>query len=86
MNKINLKGVSYSTWVRTAVLLTALINQALIITGVTSKEADTDVLTYYISFAFTAISAVWSWWKNNSFTKKAQTADEKGYISADAKG
>jgi SPP1 family holin len=47
---------------------------------------DADTLTYYISFIFTAISAVWSWWKNNSFTKNAQKADETIASTSDAKG
>ncbi|MBQ8228150.1 MAG: phage holin [Clostridia bacterium] len=86
MNKINFKGVERSTWVRTAVLIIALVNQALVIFGITQNEADMDDLTYYISFIFTAISSVWSWWKNNSFTKKAQKADEAVVSAADAKG
>ena len=86
MNKINLKGVEFSTWVRTAVLVAALVNQALLICGITENEADMDTLTYYVSFAFTAISSVWSWWKNNSFTQKAQKADETIASAAGAKG
>lgn len=86
MNKINLKGVEFSTWVRTAVLVAALVNQALLIFGITKNEADMDTLTYYVSFAFTAISSVWSWWKNNSFTQKAQKADETIASVAGAKG
>ena len=86
MNKINLKGVGFSTWVRTAVLVAALINQALLICGITKSEADMDTLTYYVSFAFTAVSSVWSWWKNNSFTKNAQKADETMSSVAEAKG
>ena len=86
MNKINLKGVEFSTWVRTAVLVAALLNQAFLILGNTKNEADMDKLTYYVSFAFTAISSVWSWWKNNSFTQKAQKADETIASVAEAKG
>lgn len=86
MNKFNLKGVEFSTWVRTAVLVVSLTNQALIIFGVTKNEIDTDTVAYYVSFLFTAFSAIWSWWKNNSFTKKAQKADELIVSSAQAKG
>lgn len=86
MNKINLKGVEFSTWVRTTVLVAALINQALLICGITKNEADMDTLTNYVSFAFTAVSAVWSWWKNNSFTKNAQKADETIASASQAKG
>ncbi len=86
MNKINLKGVSSSVWIRTAVLALALVNQALVIVGVCKEEADTETLSYYVSFAFTAISAVWSWWKNNSFTLRAQQADETAIAESQAKG
>ncbi len=86
MNKINLKGVDASTWVRTAVLIAALVNQALVVFGITKTQADLDTITYYVSFGFTAISAVWSWWKNNSFTQKAQKADESIISATQAKG
>lgn len=75
MNKINLKSVDKSTWVRTAVLLVALINQAMLIFGITNQEIDEESFTSFASYFLTAISSVWSWWKNNSFTEKAQTAD-----------
>lgn len=86
MNKINLKGVDSSTWVRTAVLLAALINQALVIFGVTEKETDIDTVTQYVSLAFTAVTSVWTWWKNNSFTSNAQKADETRIANAQSKG
>ena len=47
MKKINLKSVDKATWIRTAVLLIALVNQALVIFGVTDKETDIDSLTHY---------------------------------------
>ncbi|MGN1479009.1 MAG: phage holin [Acutalibacteraceae bacterium] len=76
MNKISLKGVDKSTWIRTAVLIFALVNQAFVIFGVSDKTVDVDSVTYYASYVFTALSSLWAWWKNNSFTKKAQKADE----------
>lgn len=75
MKKMNLKGVSKQTWARTVVLLLALINQALVMFGVTDNEVELEEWTQYVAYAFTVITAVWSWWKNNSFTKKAQEAD-----------
>ena len=86
MNKINLKGVDSSTWLRTVVLLAALLNQALVIFGITEKEADIDTITQYVSFAFTAVTAVWTWWKNNSFTSIAQKADETRIANSQSKG
>lgn len=86
MKKINLKSVDKTTWIRTAVLLIALINQALVIFGVTDKEADIDLLTHYASYFLTAVSAVWAWWKNNSFTDVAQKADSLLSSEENAKG
>lgn len=75
MKKINLKGVSKQTWVRTIVLVLALVNQALVMFGVTENEVELETWTRYATYIFTVISAIWSWWKNNSFTNKAQEAD-----------
>ena len=75
MKKLNLKGISMQTWVRTAVLVLALINQALVMFGITKNEIELEQWTEYASYIFTAITAIWSWWKNNSFTDKAQEAD-----------
>ncbi len=75
MKKINLKGVSKQTWVRTIVLILALVNQALVMFGVTDNEVELETWTRYATYIFTVISAIWSWWKNNSFTQKAQEAD-----------
>ena len=86
MNKISLKGVDKSTWIRTAVLIVALVNQALVIFGVSDKAVDIDSVTYYASYIFTALSSLWAWWKNNSFTKKAQKADEALVGEKDAQG
>ena len=75
MKKLNFRGVSAQTWVRTVVLILALINQALVVFGITKSEIEIETWTQYVSYAFTVITAVWTWWKNNSFTLKAQEAD-----------
>jgi SPP1 family holin len=75
MRKLNLRGVSAQTCVRTTVLIIALLNQALVVFGITKTEVELETWTQYVSYAFTVITAVWSWWKNNSFTLKAQEAD-----------
>ena len=77
MKKINFRGVSAQTWTRTIVLALALINQALVVFGITKNEVEIETWTQYVSYAFTVLTAVWSWWKNNSFTLKAQEADNK---------
>lgn len=75
MKKLNLKGVSVQTWVRTIVLILALINQALVMFGKSDNEISLDAWASYATYALTAVSSIWSWWKNNSFTDKAQNAD-----------
>ncbi|MBR6531680.1 MAG: phage holin [Clostridia bacterium] len=75
MKKLNLKGVSVQTWVRTIVLSLALINQALVMFGITKTEIELEQWTQWASYIFTVVTAIWSWWKNNSFTDKAQEAD-----------
>lgn len=76
MKKINLKGVTAQTWARTIVLLLALISQLLVVVGKRSEAIDVDQWQEYATYILTVIGSVWSWWKNNSFTKNAQTADK----------
>lgn len=76
MKKINLKGVSAQTWARTLVLIIALVNQILVIVGKRTGTLDIEQWQEYVSYAFTVIGSVWAWWKNNSFTDKAQQADK----------
>ncbi len=75
MNNFNFKGVTSQTWVRTIVLIIALIGQLLVILGRKTEDINIDQWTEYVTYAVTAISSVWAWWKNNSFTRKAQEAD-----------
>ena len=75
MKKLNFKGVTSQTWVRTIVLIIALIGQFLVILGRKTEAINIDQWTEYVTYAVTAISSVWAWWKNNSFTQKAQEAD-----------
>lgn len=76
MKKINLKGVTAQTWARTIVLLLALISQLLVVVGKRSEAIDVDQWQEYVTYAFTAIASIAAWWKNNSFTKNAQVADD----------
>lgn len=76
MKKINLKGVTAQTWARTLVLLLALISQLAVILGKRSEAIDIDQWQEYATYILTVIGSVWSWWKNNSFTKNAQVADD----------
>ena len=75
MKKINLKGVTVQTWARTIVLLLALVSQLCVILGKRTEAIDIDQWQEYITYALTVIGSIWAWWKNNSFTQKAQEAD-----------
>ena len=68
-------NISTGTIIRTVVLIVALINQVLTMTGHSVLPFDEQQITDGLSMLFTASAAFWAWWKNNSFTKAAQAAD-----------
>lgn len=70
------KTPSKATIIRTAVLVLAIVNNALAIAGKSPLPIDDETLTNVISFAFTTGASFVSWWYNNSFTQKAIAADE----------
>ena len=72
---MNLKNVSKETWLRTATLFLALVNQILVTTGFEAFPFEVDELYEIGSTVITALLAIWAWWKNNSFTEEAQAAD-----------
>lgn len=74
-NKFNLSGVNAGTIARTAVLLLALSNQALAACGKTVLPIDDDEMNTFITTSITIGAAAVAWWKNNSMTEHAQTAD-----------
>ena len=73
--KINLSGVTPETWARTIVLLLAFINQVLAIFGRGKIEIAESDIYQICTLIFMFGSAIWSWWKNNSFSVSAQQAD-----------
>ena len=75
MRKINLKGVKIDTWVRLIVLFIAFISQFLVLIGKRTETIDIDKWQEYATYFATAITAIWGFWKNNSFTKAAQLGD-----------
>lgn len=68
--------VKTETIIRTVVLILALINQVLAITGRQAIPITEDEVYQLISLVVTIAAALWSWWKNNSFTLPAIKADE----------
>lgn len=67
--------IKTSTIVRTAVLILALINQGLSIAGKAVLPITDDQLEKVITLTITIAASVWSWWKNNSYTKPAIESD-----------
>lgn len=57
-------------------LILALINQVLAITGRQAIPITEDEVYQLITLVVTIAATLWSWWKNNSFTVPALKADE----------
>ncbi|BBU40682.1 phage holin [Aeribacillus composti] len=73
---MNWKGVTKSTWIRIITLFLVLINQVSISFFHFQLLPFTDEEIYEgVSVVLTVIVSMWTAWKNNSLTKKAQQAD-----------
>lgn len=68
--------IEAGTIIRTVLLVVALVNQVLTLTGHSVLPVSDEQLTELISTMFTVVTALVAWWKNNSFTSKAIAADE----------
>lgn len=68
--------VKKDTIIRTIVLIVALVNQALTLSGKNPLPFEDDEIVDVLSYAFTAAASLWAWWKNNSFTQNAIKADK----------
>lgn len=71
-----MKNVKVETIIRTIVLIIALLNQCLAIFGKEAFPIAEDQVYQVVTVIATIASAVWAWWKNNSFTKNAIEADK----------
>ncbi|MCQ4637012.1 phage holin [Anaerovorax odorimutans] len=68
-------GVSGQTIARTIVTFLALLNAVLAITGKTPLDLDENTIYLICTGIASVATTIWSWWKNNSFTRRARTAD-----------
>ena len=68
--------VKTSTIIRTLCLILALINQILSASGNPVLSIEDSQIETVVTETALVITALWSWWKNNSFTKNAIVADE----------
>lgn len=67
--------VSVDTICRTVLLIIALINAGLEMTGHSIIPIDDETVTQIISLLFAVVASLVAWWKNNSFTNNAIIAD-----------
>lgn len=68
--------VQTDTIARTIVLFLALLNQVFAVTGIASLNIEENDVYQLASLVALIGSALWSWWKNNSFTQAAIEADK----------
>lgn len=71
-----MKNVSKKTIIRTVLMLVALVNLILNLTGKKTLPFTDDEISMGVAAVLDAIATIWVWWKNNSFTAEAITADE----------
>lgn len=67
--------VKADTIARTVVLFLALANQVMVACGWSPVAIEEDSVYTLVSTIATLVTAVWAWWKNNSFTQAAIKAD-----------
>lgn len=70
-----MNNITTGTIIRTTILLIALCNQLLTATGHAVLPIADEQITEIISTGATIITALITWWKNNSFTEEAIAAD-----------
>ncbi len=68
------------TIIRTVVLLIALLNQILVVFGKNPLPFSEEGIYEAVSLAATVGASLWTWWKNNSFSREAAEADR--YLNA----
>lgn len=71
-----LKNVKKETLIRTIITAISMLNMILTMTGKNPLPFSEDELYIGLSAVAGFMSTVWSWWKNNSFSPEAITADE----------
>ena len=68
--------VTKGTIARTIILVLALVNQILTITGHSPLPISDEAVSELTASIITIIVALINWWKNNSFTKEAIQGDK----------
>jgi len=74
MNEV--KRIDVATIVRTVLLALALLNQTLVLSGISPLPFEDAQVENLITIVFTLSTSAWAWWKNNDITRKARKAGE----------
>lgn len=69
-------NITVGTIARTIVLILALANQVLAMSGKQVLNIADDDIYQVVSIVFTIGASAAAWWKNNSFTQNAINADK----------
>ncbi len=70
------KKIPTETIIRAIVLFVTLVNTILTMSGKNPLPFAEEELYAWLSAVATVAATLWAWWKNNSFTPEAITADE----------
>jgi SPP1 family holin len=70
------KQISTQTWIRTFALIFALINQVLASFSLDPIPFTEEQVYEYFSVTLTVVVTIWTYWKNNSWTKPAIEGDK----------
>ena len=71
-----MKNVKIGTIVRLIVMILSMVNMLLTVNGKNPLPWSEDEMYIGLSQVAAILATVWTWWKNNSFTKEAIKADE----------
>lgn len=71
-----MKNIPVNTMIRTIVTMLTMLNMVLTMIGKNPIPFAEEELYTTLSSLAAGAATIWSWWKNNSFTKNALAADE----------
>lgn len=75
ISQIDIMNVTWQTWVRAVQMIISILAMIFKYFGIIIPDIDENLILNIIIIAFTIISFLQCFWKNNSFTQSAQVAD-----------